>query len=161
MRSLNYLVAILVAASSATALAQPADAKKLADQLSGNAKAPASSNPQCKLFGEAEMAAMLGMPVGPGENVAGGAGCSWHDKAFEALAIVTVVPSKDFPEFTKAKGFKRLPNLGKRAWIAPDDGWTAGTVEGDVGIVVVLSGEKASEAAAIALLQEVVKRRGK
>jgi hypothetical protein len=160
MRYPTLFLAFLLAPCTA-ALAQPMDAKKLKDQLSGDAKISASNNPQCKLFTQREIETFLGAAVGPGENAAGGSGCSWVDKSYEAQAIVTVVPESYFPEPKLVKGFKRLPAIGKRAWVAPDDGWSAGTVEGGFGIVVGLSGKKATEGAVIALLQETVKRRKK
>jgi len=40
-------------------------------------------------------------------------------------------------------------------------GWSAGTLIKDEAVVVAVSGEKATEASAIALLKEVIKRRSK
>jgi len=57
------------------------------------------------------------------------------------------------------KGFKRLPGLGKKAWVAPDAGWRAGVLLDDVAILVSLEGKKASEASTQAFLQEALKRR--
>lgn len=155
-------VALLVLASIAGgSSAQPSDAKKLKDQLTGDAKGTAAANPQCKLFSPAEISAYLGKTVGPGENAAGGAGCSWSDKDYEVQAIFTVVGPSYFPEPSRAKGFKRLQGIGKKAWVAPDSGWSAGALFDDAAVVVSLDSKKADEAAVVAFLQEAIKRRKK
>jgi hypothetical protein len=161
MRYLKAIGVVLVAMCAATANAQPADAKKLKDQLTGDAKNTAANNPQCKLFSQAEIAAYLGAAVGSGQNAAGGLGCNWSDKDHASFATVSVVPPNYFPEPSMVKGFKRLPHVGPKAWVAPDSGWSAATLAGDAAIVVVLYGKSATEAAAVALLQESVKRRTK
>jgi len=154
--SLAFALAMLLAVSAS---GQTTDPKKLKDQLTGDAKGQPSANPQCKLFTQAEIAAYVGAQVGPGENAAGGAGCNWHDKTYEAFATVSVVPPNYFPEPTEVKGFKRLPGVGSNGWVAPDSGWSAGAVLQDAAIVVVVSGKKATEASAVALLQEAIRRR--
>jgi hypothetical protein len=151
-----FALAMLLTAS---ALGQATDPMKLKDQLTGDAKAPASVNAQCKLFTQDEIAAYAGAPVGPGENAAGGAGCNWHDKNYAASVTVSVVPPNYFPEPSLVPGFKRLPGVGSKGWVAPDSGWSAGAVVQDVAVVVVVSGKKATEASAVSLLQEVIKRR--
>ena len=149
-------LAMLLAAS---ANGQTTDPKKLKDQITGDAKGQPSANPQCKLFTQAEIAAYVGAQVEAGENAAGGAGCNWHDKAYGASVTVSVVPPSYFPEPTEVKGFKRLPEVGSKGWVAPDSGWSAGAVVKDAAVVVVVSGKKATEASAVALLQEAIKRR--
>ena len=151
-------LAMLIAAS---ANGQQTDPKKLKDQLTGDAKGSPAGNPQCRLFTPAEIAAYVGAQVGPGENAAGGAGCNWHDKGYAASASVTVVPPDYLPQPTLVKGFKRLPDVGSKGWVAPDSGWSAGAVVKDVAIVVVVSGKAATEASAVSLLQETIKRRNK
>lgn len=164
MRSLAWTWTVLLltlAALSSVASAQSADANKAKDRLTGDAKGSAAANPQCKLFTPAEISAYLGVTVGAGQNAAGGAGCSWTDKDDEAQAIVTVVGPAYFPEPSLVKGFKRLPGIGKKAWVAPDAGWSAGALLDDAAVVVGLDGKKANEAAVVALLQETLKRRKK
>ena len=149
------LAMLLVASASG----QTTDPKKLQDQITEDARSPSSANPQCKLFTPSEITAYAGAQVGPGENSAGGAGCNWHDKSYAASVTVSVVPPNYFPEPTGVKGFKRLPEVASKAWVAPDSGWSAGAVVQDAAVVVVVSGQKATEASAIALLQEAIKRR--
>ena len=143
-----------------TALAngQTPDPKKLKDQLTGDANGQASANPQCKLFTQAEIAAYVGAQVGSGENAAGGLGCTWRNKNYSAYATVSVVPPNYFPEPSEMKGFKRLPNVGNRGWVAPDSGWTAAAIVQDAAVVVGVSGKAATEASAVGLLQEAIKR---
>lgn len=148
--------ALLIAAS---ANAQPTDAKQLKDQITGDAKGSASANPQCRLFTQAEIAGYVGAPVGPAENAAGGAGCNWHDQGYQAWATVSVVAAKDFPRPTLLKGFKPLPDVGSKGWVAPDSGWSAGALVDEMAIVVVVSGKTATEAAVVSLLRDAIKRR--
>ena len=159
MRCLSISAVALAALLATAASGQTTDPDKLKDQLTGDAKAPASANPQCKLFTQAEIATHVGAQVGPGENAAGGAGCNWHDKNYSASATVSVVPPNYFPVPDGVKGFKRLPEVGTKGWVAPDSGWSAGAVVQDKAVVVTVSGKKASEALAVTLLQEAIKRR--
>jgi hypothetical protein len=161
MRYRQALVAVLAATCALTVQAQPSEAKKALDRLTGDAKAPASANPQCKMFSPAEIKGFLGAAVGAGENAAGGAGCMWSDKTDEFSAIVTIVGARYYEEPSLVKGFKRLPGIGQKAWVAPDGGWRAGAVDGDAAVMISLSGKTASEAGAVAMLQEAIKRRRK
>jgi hypothetical protein len=136
------------------------DAKKLKDQLTGDAAAKAASNPQCKLFTQVEIARYVGEPVQPGENAAGGSACQWSSKDGEADAMVQVVPSSYLVPPKLAKGFKAVPGLGAKGYVVPEmGGWAAGAVDGEVGVVVSVSGKNAKEDAAVALLQETIRRR--
>lgn len=155
----SIIAVALVMLFAVLANGQTPDPKKLKDQLTGDAKGQASANLQCKLFTQAEIADYVGAQVGPGENSAGGAGCYWHDKTYGASATVGVVPPNYFPEPTEVKGFKRLPSVGSKGWVAPDSGWSAGAIVQDAAVVVGVSGKKATEASAVALLQEAIKRR--
>ena len=158
---MRYLIASVTASMflAASANGQTTNPKKLKDQLTGDAKGQPSTNPQCMLFTQPEIAAYAGSQVGPGENAAGGAGCNWHDKSYGASVTVSIVPPNYFPEPTGVKGFKRLPGVGSKGWVAPDSGWSAGAVAQDAAVVVVVSGKNATETSAVALLQEAMKRR--
>ena len=158
LKATGVFLALLCAAATSVSQTDP---NKLKDQFTGDAKSTAAANPQCKLFTQAEVAAYVGMPVGPGQNNSGGAGCRWSYKEYEAWATVSVVTPNYFPEPTEVKGFKRLPAVGKKAWVAPDSGWSAGALVGDAAVVVVVYGKKATEAAAVSMLQEAIKRRTK
>lgn len=161
MRSTTAAVLLLSTALAGGALAQGADARKTKDQLTGDAKGSAAANPQCKLFNPAEIGAYLGKAVGAGQNAAGGAGCSWTDKDADVQALLTVVGPSQFTEPSLVKGFKRLQGIGKKAWVAPDSGWSAGALLDDAAVLVNLDGQQANEAAVTAFLQEAVKRRKK
>jgi len=73
--SIAAIVATTLLAVSAHA--QQPDPRKLKDQLTGDSRASASANPQCKLFTQAEISALVGARLGPGANAAGATGCSW------------------------------------------------------------------------------------
>ena len=155
----GLLIVLMALATSVSA--QATDPSKLKDQLTGDAKNSAAANPQCKLFTPSEIAAYLGKAVGAGENAAGGAGCSWADKEYDAQALLTVVGASQFPEPSLVKGFKRLQGIGDKAWVAPDSGWSAGALVGDSAVVVNLDSSQANAAAVVAFLREAVKRRKK
>jgi hypothetical protein len=161
MRYSSVTAVALVLLIAVSAHAQQMDPHKLKDQLTGDSKGSAVSNPQCKLFTQAEIAVYVGVPVGPGENAAGGAGCIWYDAGDEVSVTVTVVSPNYFPEPKLVKGFKRLPDVGDKGWVAPDDGWSAGALVQDVAIVVGISGKTSTEASVVKLLQAVIKRRTK
>jgi hypothetical protein len=137
------------------------DPKKLKDRLTGDAKSPAANNPQCRLFTPAEVARYLGQPVGAGENAAGGSGCQWPAKNDDSAdAMVQVIPARYFVAPPDSKGVRRLPNIGSKGFVAPQySGFSAGAIVGDAGIWVSVSGKTAKEDAAIALLEETIKRR--
>jgi uncharacterized protein GlcG (DUF336 family) len=47
-----------------------------------------------------------------------------------------------------------------KGYVVPEmGGWAAGAVDGEVGVVVSVSGKNAKEDAAVALLQETIRRR--
>lgn len=146
---------------AASAHAQQPDPKKLKDALTGDAKGGASANPQCRLFTQAEISIHAGTALGPGQNAAGGTGCMWTAKDDESSALVQVAPARFASPPTGMKGYKKLPGVGTRGWVAPDRGWSAGALVEEEAIVVVISGKKATEASAVALLQDVIKRRKK
>lgn len=145
----------------ASACSSQTDPNPLKNQITGDARGSAAANPQCAMFTQAEIAAYVGMPVGPGENSAGGDACQWVYNEHEAWASVAVVRADYFPEPSEAPGFKLLPAIGERAWVAADSGWTAGSLDGDSGIVVGISGKKSTEAAVVSMLQEAIRRRKK
>ncbi len=159
-RTLATLVAVSLLAATA-GKAEPTDPGKLKGQLAGDAKDEASANPQCELCTRTEVSGYAGASLGAGENAAGGSGCMWSSEDYESSALVQVVPASYFPEPKLVPGFKRLPDVGPRAWVAPDSGWSAGTILGEDAIVVAISGKKATEASAVAMLEEALKRRTK
>ncbi|MEO7063674.1 MAG: hypothetical protein ABI082_07895 [Dokdonella sp.] len=159
MKKLRLAGLSLALLSSAWACSSQTDPNSLKDQLTGDAKGSAAGNALCAMFSQAEVAAYVGMAVGPGQNNGGGAGCRWAYNDDEAWATVSTVPADYFPEPSGVAGFKLLPAIGDRAWVAPDSGWSAGSLEGNVGTVVVIYGKNATEVAAVSMLQEAIKRR--
>ncbi len=155
------MLGLVIASFAQAVLSQQDAAKKHAERLTGDAAGKAANNPQCKMFSPAEIASYLGVTVEPGQNAAGGSSCSWSDKAYEATALVQIVPARFHSPPSLVKGFKLLPGVGTKGWVAPDAGWTAGTIVDDVAIIVGLDGKKADEAAVVALLKETIKRRAK
>jgi hypothetical protein len=149
----------IFSATAAFAQAAPEDAKRAKDRLTGDAKMKAADNPQCRLFTPAEAGKYIGKPVKAGENAAGANGCQWAARDDDGDVMVQIVPSRYYEAATLAKGFRKLPEVGTKGYVVPEmGGWKAGTVVGDSFVVVSVAGGTASEAAAVALLQEALKR---
>jgi len=130
------------------------DAKKLADELSGNAPGKAGSNPVCNLFRQAEIAKYLGVDIGPAENrnVPNGIGCSWTTKDYESWVGISMygVALPGLP-----KRAMSLPAFGAKGYVLRHvDSWETGPDDGNQGIVVQVYGETATEVAATSILQE-------
>ena len=150
----------LAACGGAQQPAVPADAQKAATAVKGDAGGAAVDNPQCKLFTAVEIAKYIGEPVSPGQNAALGTGCQWLAADGTGDVIVAVVPSSYHETPTGAAGFKALPDVGSKGFVAPQlDGWVAGAIVGEDAIRVSVAGATASDATAASLLQDTIKRR--
>ena len=160
MLRLVVAAAVVLVMAGCSPSAAPADAKKLAEVLTGDAKGSAASNPVCKLFSAAEASAYAGIKLAAGDNAAMGTGCQWANADGDGMTMVQVVPMKYADSPSGAPGFRELPNLGKRAYVAKDmGGWVSGAPQGEEFVIVVVAGPKASEQTAIALMDETLKRR--
>ena len=156
------LTALLVLLATSAVFAQPKDAQRTKDVLTGDARAPASANPQCALFKPAELERYVGKSLRPGRNAGGGAGCQWVATDDEGDVIVTVVAARHHEPRSLAKGYVTLPAIGSKGFVVPEmGGWVASAIVGEESVLVSVDGPKASEAQAIALLQETIRRRGR
>ncbi len=135
------------------------EAQKLKDILTGDARGSASSNPQCAMFSQTEIAAFLGQSVQSGENAVQGLGCQWVSSTDDADAMIMVIPSRCHERPGLAPGFKPLAEPGTNGFVVPEmGGWAAGTVLGEKAIKVSLSGPRVTEQSVLSLLREVAKR---
>jgi hypothetical protein len=149
---------LLFSACGGGASSAQTDAQKAVAALTGDDRQAAADNPQCKLFTRAEVATYIGEPVSPGRNASGG--CQWGATDGSGDVIVTVVPAEYHEPPSLAKGFKEVPDVGARGFVAPQlDGWVAGAIAGKNAIRVSVAGAGAGEASAVALLKETIKRR--
>ena len=140
--------------------AVPAAARNTAAVLAGGERGSAASNPLCKLFTEAEVAAYEGIGVNPGKDAAIGMGCQWTDVAGDNSAMVQVVPANYHEPTSEAPGFKKLAGVGSEGFIVPQmGGWHAAAIAGSHS-VNVLTGGKSDEAKTVAFLKEAIKRAG-
>ncbi|MEO7691318.1 MAG: hypothetical protein ABIS51_18685 [Sphingomonas sp.] len=136
------------------------EAQQTADTLSGDAKGSAAVNPMCKLFTVDQAAAYIGEPVNAGKNAGMGSGCQWTARDGEGDVMVVTVPANYAERPTVAAGFREVPDAGKDGFVVPElGGWAAGAVVGDAFVKVSVAGSKASDANALALLKETIKRR--
>ena len=156
---------LLVSLSVAVALAgcgpstPPSDTQQTADALSGDARGAANLNPLCKLFTSSELEAYVGEPLGAPGNAAMGTGCQWLSKEGNASVLLQIVPKSDHPDPNLAEGYKKLPDLGVRGNVSSGLGtWTAATIAGEESIIAAVAGKSSSEAQAVALLRETIKR---
>lgn len=152
-----FIVTAIVTACGGSAPSTQNDAQKVAAALSGDDKHVATDNPVCKLFTPTEAATYIGEPVGAPGNASGG--CQWM--AVKSDGWVRVFDTSDeYHEVpSHAKGFKELPAVGKRGYVSVDwGGWGAGAIVGTRSISVSVVGATASEASAVALLKESIKR---
>jgi hypothetical protein len=153
--------AIFLGACGGASSAQ-SDAQKVASALTGDDKQAPADNPQCKLFTSAEIAKYVGEPVSAGRNAMGG--CQWvttktRADGSQGDVMVVVVPARYHERPTLAKSFKEVPDVGAKGFVAQDmGGWVAGAIAGKDAVRVSIDGAAASEANAIALLKESIRR---
>jgi hypothetical protein len=153
------LLVSLLGACSADVSAGRGQAQKTAAVLAGDDKATAANNPRCKLFTQTEVAKYLGEAVVAGRNAAMGAGCQWMAADGTGYVIVSIAPSNYHTPPSAVEGFKELPGVGTRGYVAPESkGWTAGAIVGGSTVVVSIEGTAATEANTVALLKDAMKR---
>jgi hypothetical protein len=150
----------LTACSREPQAAAPAAAQQAKDKLTGDAAGTPADNPQCQLFTPAEVVKYIGEAVSPGQNAALGTGCQWLAADGTGDVIIAVVPSSYHEPPSEAPGYKAVPGVGTKGFVAPQlDGWVAGAVVGEDAIRVSVAGASAGEATAIQLLQDTIARR--
>jgi len=138
------------------------DAEKTAAAISGADSAAAASNPQCKLFTPAELATYAGQRLSAGEVAAMGSGCQWAAVSGEGSVLIQVYPAEYHEPHRGAPGFRQVADVGTKGFVESElGGWNAGAITGPDAVVVAVSGPKASDAVAIALLKETIARRRK
>ena len=159
-RMATISVLALITLSACGKSGAPKEAQQTADVLTGDAAGDAADNPICKLFTVTEAAAYIGEPVKAGQNAGMGMGCQWTATDGEGDVMVTAVPARYTERPTLGAGFRNAPEAGKDGFVVPElGGWAAGAVSGDSFIKVSVAGSKASDANALALLKEAIKRR--
>lgn len=153
----SLVVAVVLAACGPST--PSSDAKQTADALTGDSKGVANLNPLCKLFTSGELEAYVGEPLGAPDNAAMGSGCQWPAEDGEGSILLQIVPKSYHPDPHLADGYKKLPDLGIDGNVSPAmGGWTAATIVGEESIIAAVDGKSASEAQAVALLRETIKR---
>ena len=139
-----------------------AEAPKTATVPAADASGAQADNPQCKLFTAVDIGKYIGEPVSPGQNAALGTGCQWLAADGTGDVIVAVVPSSYHEPPSAAPGYRALPDVGAKGFVAPQlDGWVAGAIVGEDAIRVSAAGATASEATTVSLLQDTMKRRAR
>lgn len=130
------------------------DANKTAGAISGADKVAASDNPQCKMFSADEIAGFAGEGVKPGQTGAAGMGCNWLASDGSGVVIVTVAPAEYHVETSEAPGYRALPDIGGKGFVAgAGNSWTAATIAGDKTIIAGIDASGGSEARTIDLLK--------
>lgn len=158
-RILSITVCCLFVGSNLTYAQSKAGAEKLAGALKGDNAGTAADNRQCKMFTKAEAGQYIGQVVDHVENAAVGTGCQWSTSGKEGSVLVQVVPARYHEAPSRGPGLKKLPDVGTQAFVVPElGGWHAGSLNGPRAVHVMISGKGASEAKAVELLKESMKR---
>ena len=161
-RVVGLAMIFLSACGGARTEAPATEAPKTATVPAADPSGAQPDNPQCKLFTAADIAKYIGEPVSPGQNDALGNGCQWLAADGSGDVIVAVVPSSYHEPPSAAPGYRVLPDVGVKGFVAPQlDGWVAGAVVGEDAIRVSAAGATASEATTVSLLQDTMKRRAR
>jgi hypothetical protein len=163
MRTTTLTCCLLAALTTACGgNAAKSEAQKTAAALSGADSAAAAANPQCKLFTPSELATYAGERLSAGEVAAMGSGCHWAAVSGDGSVLIQVVPAEYHEPHSGAPGFRQVSDVGTKGFVESElGGWNAGAITGTDAVVVAVSGPKASDAVAIALLKETVARRRK
>lgn len=112
------------------------------------------------MFTVDEIARYEGVPVAAGINAAMGSGCQWADKDGAGYALLQIVPEEYYETPSRAPGYKKLPDVGKRGFVVPEEGgWGGGVIKGGQGIRFSIKGTS-TEAMAVMFLKEAMKRTG-
>ncbi len=158
-RILSIAVCCLFVGSNVIYAQNKAAAEKLAGALKGDNAGTAADNRQCKMFTKAEAGQYIGQAVDHVENAAVGTGCQWSSSGKDGSVLVQVVPARYHEKPSGAPGYKKLPGVGTQAFVVPElGGWHAGSLNGTRAVHVMISGKGASEAKAVELLKESMKR---
>ena len=136
---------------------KPADAQKTADAITGTDKVAAADNPQCRMFTQADIAAFAGEPVEAGKTGAGGMGCYWLASDSSGVVTVTVAPVENHVETDAAPGYRPLPDVGTKGFVAgAGANWTAGTIANDKALIAGIDAAGGTEARTIDLLKAIM-----
>ena len=158
MRRLELLIVAAALALAACGNSKPpGEATKIAATLSGDAKGNAAANPRCAMFSNDEIAALAGEPVKDGGNAAGGLGCQWLNAGGSGSTIFTVAPASNHVETSEAPGYRPLPGVGSKGFVAGKPGaWSAAAIDGDNMVSVSIDGSRATETNTVALLKAAI-----
>ena len=126
---------------------------------STSATGAAATDPVCKLYTSDDAAHYIGKPAKDGDLSMGG--CQWAAQDGVGDMTVQVVPASYDEQPTAAAGYRKLPDVATNGFVSTFlDGWLAGAVVGKHAIRTSVSGNGVSDATAVALLKETIRRRG-
>jgi hypothetical protein len=160
-KTMNRTVALALCCVIAACSKPGGEAAATASALvaSTSATGAAATDPVCKLYSSADAAHYIGKPAKDGDLSMGG--CQWAAQDGVGDMAVQVVPASYDEQPTAAAGYRKLPDVGSNGFVSTFlDGWLAGAVIGQHAIRTSVSGSGVSDATAIALLKETIKRRG-
>jgi hypothetical protein len=151
--SVVLLSCLLAASKSNDDSMKTADAVRSATSATGEVP----TDPVCKLFSSKDAAHYIGKAAKNGAPAIGG--CQWLAVSGAGQMMVQIVSARYDERPDKGPGYRKLPDVGPDAFVAKFlDGWMAGTVAGKEAIRAIVSGNGVTDATAIALLNETVKR---
>ena len=161
MKGITVITAIAICTILSACSKPGGDAAATAAALrsSTSATGAASTDPVCRLYSSDDAAHYIGKPANDGDLSMGG--CQWIAKDGNGNMMIQVVGAR-YNEIPKGSpGYRNLTDIGSDGFVATFmDGWLAGTVIDGTAIRASVSGTGVSDATAIALLKETIKRRG-
>lgn len=158
---MNLATALVLCCVIAACSKPSSEASATADALksSTSATGASSTDPVCRLYSSDDAAHYIGKPANNGELSMGG--CQWTARDGIGDMMVQVVPARYDEQPTGSRGYRKLADVGSNAFVSTFmDGWLAGAVVGKEAIRASVSGTGVSDATAIALLKETIKRHG-
>lgn len=156
-RATSLILCCVIAACSKTS----SDPQATADALraSTSTTGASSTDPVCKLYSSDDAARYIGKPAKDGQLSMGG--CQWMAQDGNGNMMIQVVPERYNEKPEGASGYRNLSDVGSDAFVSTFmDGWLAGAVVGKEAVRASVSGNGVTDATAIALLKETIKRRG-
>lgn len=159
--NMNRAIALVLCCVIAACSKPSSDAAAMANALrsSTSATGAASTDPVCSLYSSDDAAHYIGKPANDGELSMGG--CQWAARDGNGDMMVEIVPARYDEQPKAARGYRKLADVQSNAFVSTSmDGWIAGAVVGKDAIRASVSGEGVTDATAIALLKETIKRRG-
>lgn len=125
---------------------------------------PALSDSACRFGTTAEMERIVGFRLRPDPFRSAHKPCDWQGDEDWSTVYITTASAEYHNRNLGSANLRELSGIGEDAYVShgmlkeDDTNWRASAAVGDVNVVVLVAGPKASEEATVALLRHVVSR---